>query len=139
MSLRVDHIVFWVADPLRSAEFYERVLGLEILRLAEFRAGKAPFPSVRISGDSLIDLMSIAAAPMLNALPGAEGSAGNKVNHLCLAMSKEEYAAMLGRLNAHKVAVPVTMKNSFGAQGQAPEAIYFADPDGNVLEARYYA
>jgi glyoxylase I family protein len=30
------------------------------------------------------------------------------------------------------------MTQSFGARGFAPEAFYFADPDGNVLEARYY-
>ena len=30
------------------------------------------------------------------------------------------------------------LKHSYGAQGWAPQAYYFADPDGNVVEARYY-
>jgi catechol-2,3-dioxygenase len=30
------------------------------------------------------------------------------------------------------------MSRSFGAQGWAPEAFYFVDPDGNVIEARHY-
>ena len=30
------------------------------------------------------------------------------------------------------------MKSSFGARGLAPHTFYFGDPDGNVLEARYY-
>ena len=30
------------------------------------------------------------------------------------------------------------MKQSFGARGLAPQTFYFGDPDGNVLEARYY-
>ena len=139
MNVRFDHVVFWVLDPLRSVEFYERVLGLAGVRVEEFKAGKAPFPSVRLSADAIIDLMSLAAAPMLNALPGAEGSAGNKVNHVCLAMSRDEFVALRERLDAQGIAVPVTMKDSFGARGLAPEAIYFADPDGNVIEARYYA
>ena len=136
--MNIDHLVLWVSDPLRSVEFYERVLGFVGVRVDEFRAGKAPFPSVRVSDGTIIDLMALAFAPKLNALPGAEGSAGNRLNHVCLAMSRAEYDALRGRLDAHGVAMPVTMKDSFGARGSAPEAFYFADPDGNVLEARHY-
>jgi len=136
--MRIDHIVFWVADPLASVAFYERVLGATGERVEQFREGKAPFPSVRICEDALIDLMPMKMSAMLNGLPGAAGSAGNKVNHVCLAMSKAECDALRGRLDAEGVAIPVTMKDSFGARGQAPEAFYFPDPDGNVLEARWY-
>jgi glyoxylase I family protein len=136
--MRIDHVVLWVADPLRSVEFYERMLGCVGLRVAEYRAGQAPFPSVRLGDETILDLMSVEFAPRMNAFPGAEGSAGNKVNHICLAMTHDEYDALRARLQAHGVAMPVTMKDSFGAQGHAPEAFYFADPDGNVLEARWY-
>jgi glyoxylase I family protein len=128
-----------VADPLRSVEWYARVLGFEGVRVDEFRAGKVPFPSVRLSAETILDLMPLAGATMMNAIPGAAGSAGNKVNHVCLAMSQDEHAALRARLTADGVAIPVTMKNSFGAQGGAPESFYFTDLDGNVLEARYYA
>jgi catechol-2,3-dioxygenase len=30
------------------------------------------------------------------------------------------------------------MNRTYGARGWAPEAFYFADPDGNVIEARHY-
>ena len=73
---------------------------------------------------------------MLNGL--GPGSAGNLVNHVCFAMSKSEYEALRERLRARGTDVPFTMKGSFGARGEAPEAFYFRDPDGNVLEARYY-
>ncbi len=138
MSLRIDHVVLWVADPLRSVAFFERTLGVTGVRVAEFEAGKVPFPSIRLSDETLIDLMPLRAAPMLNGFPGAAGSAGNKANHVCLAMDKAAYDALRTRLAADGVATPVTMKSSFGAQGSAPEAFYFADLDGNVLEARYY-
>lgn len=137
--MRVDHIVLWVSDPLRSVEFYERVIGLKGVRVDEFREGKVPFPSVRVCEQSIIDLMSMEAAPMLNAVPGAQGSAGNKVNHICLAMSKQEWDELRARLEAEGLNIPFTMKDSFGARGTAPEAFYFSDPDGNVIEARYYA
>src|SRR6185503_11935139 len=114
--MRIDHIVFWVADPLRSVEFYERVLLAKGERVELFRDGKAPFPSVRICDDTIIDLMPMKAAAMLNALPGAAGSAGNKVNHVCLAMTKEECIALRGRLEAEGIAIPITMKDSFGAR-----------------------
>lgn len=134
--MKLDHVVLWVDDPLRSVDFYERVVGLRGVRVEEFKAGKCLFPSVRISADSIIDLMATQAAPALNTL--APGTAGNKVNHVCFALDRAEYDALRARLAENGVAVPRTMTDSFGAQGQAPEAIYFADPDGNVLEARYY-
>jgi catechol 2,3-dioxygenase-like lactoylglutathione lyase family enzyme len=138
MEIRLDHVVLWVHDPLRSVEFYERVVGLTGVRVEEFRAGQAPFPSVRVSGETIIDLMPTSMAARLNMIPGAEASAGNRVNHVCLAMSKADYEALRGRLAAADVAMPVIMKVSFGARGLAPEAFYFTDLDGNMLEARYY-
>lgn len=136
--MRIDHVVLWVADPLRSVDWYVRVLAVEGVRVDEFRAGEVPFPSVRLADDALIDLMPIALAARMNALPGLAGSAGNRVNHVCLALAPGEYTALRARLDAEGVTIALTMTDSFGARGLAPEAIYFADPDGNVLEARHY-
>lgn len=138
MQATLDHVVLWTDDPVRAVEFYERVVGLAPVRLEEFRAGTAPFPSVRISPTTILDLMARVAAPVVDAMAGAEASAGHRVNHVCLAMSKEDVTALEGRLEAHGVPVSLPMQQSFGAQGLAPTAFYFRDPDGNVLEARYY-
>jgi len=138
MQATLDHVVLWTDDPVRAVEFYERVVGLAPVRLEEFRAGTAPFPSVRISPTTILDLMARVAAPVVDAMAGAEASAGHRVNHVCLAMSKEDVTALEGRLEAHGVPVSPPMQQSFGAQGLAPTAFYFRDPDGNVLEARYY-
>lgn len=138
VGISLDHIVLWVSDPIRAVRFYEDVFGLEPLRLAEFRAGEVPFPSVRVSGETIIDLMPATMAGPMNATPGMEGSAGHPVNHLCLSFSREEFEALRARLDERGVAVLLTMKDSFGARGHAPETFYFADPDGNILEARHY-
>ncbi len=138
MQATLDHVVLWCDDPSKSADFYDRVIGLTPVRLEEFRAGQAPFPSVRISPHSLIDLMARVAAPVVDAMAGGAGSAGHLVNHVCLAMSKSEFEALLARLETQGIPTSAPMTQSFGAQGLAPQAVYFRDPDGNVLEARYY-
>lgn len=138
MQATLDHVVLWTDDPLRAVEFYERVVGLTPVRLEEFRAGTAPFPSVRISPTAILDLMARVAAPVVDAMAGADASAGHRVNHVCLAMSEADVTALRGRLEANGVAVSPPMQQSFGAQGLAPTAFYFRDPDGNVLEARFY-
>jgi glyoxylase I family protein len=139
MDACIDHIVMWVKDPADSLRFYEDVIGLAGVRVEEFKAGKAPFPSVRVSPDSIIDLMALASGPGTERLTKAPGSAAHPVNHLCLALSKAEYGALLGRLEAESVDTQSRMTDTFGARGLAPEAFYFKDPDGNVIEARYYA
>ena len=138
MQATLDHVVLWTDDPLRAVDFYARVVGLTPVRLEEFRAGSAPFPSVRISPSAILDLMARVAAPVVDAMAGADASAGHRVNHVCLAMSEADFLALRGRLEANGVAISTTMEQSFGAQGLAPRAFYFRDLDGNVLEARYY-
>ena len=60
--MRLDHIVLWTKDPRAAMDFYSRVVGLTPLRFDEFEAGEAPFPSVRVCEDSIIDLMPLEAA-----------------------------------------------------------------------------
>jgi glyoxylase I family protein len=136
--MRLDHIVLWTKDPRAAVDFYSRVVGLTPVRAAEFEAGEAPFPSVRVSEDSILDLMSVELAPGLGAFAKADGSAGNPVNHVCLALSKEEYDALDRRLREAGVDTGARMDRTYGARGWAPHAFYFADPDGNVIEARHY-
>lgn len=85
--------MLWVNDPLASLEFYEKTVGLTDVRAAEVAEGKASFPSVRISSGSLLDLAPLTMAGTMNAIPGAEGTAGHPVNHVCLAMDKQAFEA----------------------------------------------
>jgi glyoxylase I family protein len=136
--MRMDHVVLWTKDPPAAIDFYSRVVGLTPLRVSEFEGGEAPFPSVRVCEESIIDLMPMEMADGLGAFAKVDGSAGNRVNHVCLALSKAEFEALDARLQAEGVDTGARMNRSFGARGWAPEAFYFADPDGNVIEARHY-
>ncbi|MEA2624176.1 MAG: hypothetical protein QOD06_221, partial [Candidatus Binatota bacterium] len=68
MTRRLDHVVLWVEDPLASVEFYERIVGLAGVRVDEFRRGEAPFPSVRVAEESIIDLMARSFAPVVDSV-----------------------------------------------------------------------
>jgi glyoxylase I family protein len=131
--MRLDHVVIWAEDPVRTVEFFEEIVGFAPVRLDEFKAKKVMFPSVRVNDDTIIDVMPKQMAPMLNGF--AANSAGNLVNHVCIAMSKAEYDALAGRVER----IGPLMQSSFGARGNAQQAFYFRDPDGNIFEARFYA
>lgn len=135
---RLDHVVLWTKNAHVSMDFYSRVVGLTPVRFAEFEAGDAPFPSVRVCEDSIIDLMPLANVTGTESLTRAEGSAGHPVNHICLALSKSEYDELDQRLQVEGVDTSARLSPNFGARGWAPQGYYFADPDGNVIEARYY-
>jgi glyoxylase I family protein len=135
---RLDHVVLWTKNPQASMDFYTRVVGLAPVRFEEFEAGEAPFPSVRVSEDSIIDLSPMDSIGATESLTGVGGSAGHPVNHVCLALSKSEYDALDRRLQAEGVDTSAHLNRSYGARGWAPHGYYFRDPDGNVIEARYY-
>jgi glyoxylase I family protein len=126
--VKLDHVVVEVDDPERSLEFYRTVLTLPVVREAEFRRGAAPFPSVRVDRDTVIDLFP---------RPLWEGRRKANANHICLTLSREEFAALRRRLRAKRIPVIRQSRRNFGARGYA-RSIYFRDPDGVTLEARYY-
>jgi glyoxylase I family protein len=136
--MELDHIVLWTRDARTAMDFYTRVIGLTPVRFGEFEAGEAPFPSVRVSQDSIIDLMPVQSVAGTESTTKVAGSAGHPVNHVCLAMSKAEYDALDQRLQAAGIDTGARLSPTFGARGWGPQAFYFVDPDGNVLEARYY-
>ncbi|MEU0617542.1 VOC family protein [Streptomyces albogriseolus] len=137
-ATRLDHIVLWVSDPVAAAHFYEKAVGLQPVRLAEFSAGEAPFPSVRVSEETILDLMPRSKADRMTMLPGAADSSGHPVNHVCLALSADTFDALLDRLQEQSVPVSDIAQDSFGARGPAKRSFYFRDPDGNLFEARHY-
>ena len=61
----LDHVAINVQDIDRALDFYCNVLGLEALRVDEFKSGKVTFPSVRVSGGIILDFMPIPTLPAL--------------------------------------------------------------------------
>jgi catechol 2,3-dioxygenase-like lactoylglutathione lyase family enzyme len=137
-TTRLDHVVLWVQDPVASADFYEKTLGMEPVRLTDFTAGAVSFPSVRVNDETILDLMPLSMAKTMNMVPGAADSSGHPVNHICLALPAADFAALRARLEERSVPVSDLSHDSFGARGLAKRSFYFRDPDGNVFEARHY-
>ncbi|MBZ6194882.1 VOC family protein [Streptomyces olivaceus] len=137
-TTRLDHVVLWVRDPVAAAALYEENLGLRPLRVTEYAAGTASFPSVRLNEETILDLAPHSMAERMRVLPGADASAGHPVNHVCLSLSRPDFEALRTRLEEASVPVSELSHDSYGARGPARRSFYFADPDGNIIEARHY-
>ncbi|MFC6067503.1 VOC family protein [Streptomyces ochraceiscleroticus] len=120
-----DHLVLNVADVERALEFYCGPLGLEPVRVDEWRAGEVPFPSVRVSPTTIIDLV--------RAPDDASGS-GRNVDHLCLVVAPLDWQQVI---DSGVFTVLDGPGKRFGARGTA-ESLYVQDPDGNTVELRWY-
>ncbi|MBI1993535.1 MAG: VOC family protein [Deltaproteobacteria bacterium] len=130
----LDHIVLNVRDIDASLAFYTGVLGLKAERVQEFKEGKIGFPSVRINGDTIIDLFPLKNASARQA--GAGQAAGN-LNHFCLVVEKEDFSGIVDYLKGHSVAILRGPISRWGARGRAT-SVYFHDPDENEVEIRCY-
>ena len=130
----LDHIVLNVRDIDRSLKFYTETLGLKPERLDEFKAGKVSFPSVRITGDTLIDLFPIKGHV-------ASRNSGEKIdgnlNHFCMVIGTDDFSGVVEYLKEREIVVREGPVSRWGARGRAT-SVYFLDPDGNEIELRCY-
>jgi catechol 2,3-dioxygenase-like lactoylglutathione lyase family enzyme len=116
-----DHLVVNVGDVERSLAWYSEMLGLRAERVAEWRAGQVPFPSVRINDHCIIDLMSLERT-------------GQNVDHICLVVDRADVDAIAADPRFDIVAGPV---ERWGARGVG-WSVYITDPDDNQVELRGY-
>jgi catechol 2,3-dioxygenase-like lactoylglutathione lyase family enzyme len=116
-----DHLVLVCTDVERTLAWYLDVLGLQPVRVDEWRAGTAPFPSARVDAHTIIDL--VAGTPT-----------DGRLDHLCLVVSETDLDAVKASGRFDVVAGPATR---YGAQGNG-RSLYVRDPDGTVVELRYY-
>src|SRR5690606_33048130 len=115
----LDHVVVNTSDVERSVAWYCDKLGLEPVRLEEWRRGEVLFPSVRVNAETIIDIFP------------AERT-GQNVDHFCLVIEPTDLDALAAQFPGSKRA-----DGLFGAQGEA-SSLYVHDPDGNTVELRCY-
>jgi glyoxylase I family protein len=126
---RIDHIVLRVADLERSVDFYVRVLGLTVVR----RRDDLGLVHLR-TGASMIDLVSLQGELGSRGGRGA-GAEGRNVDHVCLRVEPYDERTILDFVAANGIALVGRAVSNFGAEGDGP-SVYFADPDGNLIELK---
>ena len=114
-----DHVVVNTTNAEAMLSFYCDELGLEPVRVDEWRRGEVLFPSVRVTPETLVDLFP------------AERT-GENMNHFCLVVEPTDLDALATRFPGAQRA-----DGLFGAQGFS-SSVYVCDPDGNTIELRSY-
>lgn len=117
----LDHIALRTSDVERQLRFWTGQLGLESLRVDQWRRGEVAFPSVRIDAGTIIDLF-------------AGERDGTNVDHFCLVVTDVDLDELVA---SDRFTVLDGPADRWGARGTG-RSIYLNDPDGNVVELRTY-
>jgi len=123
----LDHLALTVADVERSLEFYQRVLGAEVLHEDLWRAGRLPVAILQV-GQSRLTLHPAARPAEPHARVPTPGSAD-----LCFRFDRPIEEAQR-RLAEQGVALALGPVPRPAADGRPGRSVYFRDPDGNLLE-----
>ena len=134
MSVKVnalDHLVINVADVARSADWYRRILGMEV-QVFDPGPGKTPRTSL-LFGNQKINVRP-RGADKVEWFTADHESPGS--DDLCF-LTASTPAEVVAHLRANGVAIeegPVTKQ---GARG-ALRSVYCRDPDGSLIEISSY-
>lgn len=121
---RIDHVVFTVRDVDRSAEFYSRVLGMQVVTFADDR-------KALVFGRQKINLHSAGKEREPKALRPTPGS-----GDLCL-ITDRNLDDVITHVGVCRVAIVEGPVRKTGALGPI-SSIYVRDPDGNLIEVANY-
>jgi catechol 2,3-dioxygenase-like lactoylglutathione lyase family enzyme len=116
-----DHLVLHCQDVETTLAWYGKNLGLVPVRLEEWRAGTAPFPSLRVNAGTIIDL-----------IPG--DTPDGRLDHICLVVEPLDLQALAASGQFEVLSGPGPR---YGARGDGT-SLYVRDPDGLTVELRYY-
>ena len=118
-----DHLVLRCGDVETTLAWYVDVLGLQALRVKEWRNGEIPFPSVRVDAGTIIDLIGRVTEPSVGS-----------VDHFCLVIDEVDLDSLASSGVFDVVEGPATR---YGARGNG-RSLYVHDPDGAIVELRHY-
>ncbi len=123
----IDHVVFLVDDMARALGFYHGVLGCQ---------PGCSYPALGMeqvwAGSALIVLWDVTHPGAARALPPVAG--GRNVDHVCIATSPIDPAALRTHLAAH--GVPIEDEAQHGGARGVGHSFYIRDPFGNRLEIK---
>jgi catechol 2,3-dioxygenase-like lactoylglutathione lyase family enzyme len=122
--LGFDHLVLRCADVETTLAWYRERIGLAPVRVDEWRAGEAPFPSLRVDEGTILDLIPA---------QDVTDHAGH-LDHICLVVDEDSLERVVHDGSFEIVDGPGPR---FGARGVAT-SVYVRDPDGLVVELRCY-
>ena len=118
----LDHIVLVAADVEGALAWYQRHAGLSPVNVDEWRAGNAPFPSLRVTDETIIDFVE-----------GEPGSDRGRLDHICFVVSADD----LDAIASDDDLVIVDQGQRSGARGMG-QSVYVRGPDDLLVEFRCY-
>jgi catechol 2,3-dioxygenase-like lactoylglutathione lyase family enzyme len=127
----LDHLVINVADVAASAEWYRRILGMEV-KVFDPGGGKAPRTSLHF-GNQKINVRP-RDADKVEWFTADQATAGSE--DLCFLTSAAPDEVM-AHLQAHGVAIEEGPVPKQGARGTL-RSVYCRDPDGSLIEISSY-
>ena len=130
--VEMDHIVLRCRDVDASLRFYNEMLGMEILRLDDFKAGNVRFPSARLNADTIIDFFPSPDQPPI----GKDGIKNQ--DHFCMVIEPQDMEALKSQCLSLGIEVQQGPGTRWGAHGNGT-SLYIYDPDDNVVELRHYS
>jgi catechol 2,3-dioxygenase-like lactoylglutathione lyase family enzyme len=133
MKCEIDHIVLNVVDDEKMIAFYQDVMQFPAARLDEYRSGRVSFPSLRLNENTIIDLFP----KKMWERSAQPGSGRENMNHFCIVISQADWQGLMERLQAHSISIEEGPVQRWGAHGYGI-SVYFRDPEGNLIEAKYY-
>ena len=103
----LDHLVVNTRDVEGSISFYRDVLGMEILRLDDFREGKVGFVSARVSQEIIIDIRPTKS----------EDAVTPNMDHFCLVLGPTDMNKLYEELKSKGIHMDGDVHPAWGAQG----------------------
>ncbi len=128
MTVRLDHTIVPAKDKIASARFFAEIFGLTI------KPDPGHFAQVQVNESLTLDF---ADEPEPWGGPGFDPRTGQS-HHYAFHVSDEEFDAIFGRIKAEGLVYgsgpPFSLDGMQINPRRGGRGVYFADPNGHVLE-----